>query len=747
MKKKILSFLLGVCMSLTTLFSLTSCSLVKKDYTNRNNQVVLKIGDTSLSRSDVVNAFYTYYQNNSNYFAYYGEDVIEDSFYQWAIVRQMLSDKSLQSLYDAEENPQGYIYYTKEDAEQVWKDVSSYIYTQVSNNEKNIYALKGFVESNYPKWIKTDDTAEEDSVFQPYEKPEIKIGTTNVTEENPAVKKLTKEEVVSKIDQLKQYLFEYVTETDEDGNEQRAPIDETNYIPGARNQAYTTFIGSLISTAKSNGTSTDAKECLENEVYRIYEAYYSSKVTTIFQNYYLNDYLTNFNNVGDADALSNSLIVKAFLEEYFTQKQLFGSEKGYIDTITNSEGAPLILISYNGENYYFSVQHILISFTERLSDEVKLLEGYSSSSSYDYDAMIAEYYRANRDNLTEQYELAMLAKINEKNEFDSIEIIGDYYYYDEEQKLVYDTDKEIYNGYIKLRKTESVDADGNATVVYTDSEGGTDYEEDSVVYMANLQQVYDAYDSNFGTWKEIVTNYYNGSLSREDAEKDHEDMIYVFDTVDAMKEAGYGIDSVLEKVASYLFVELEWIYSGDSLGNELSNKVGYMMSNYDDDNGSWVVDFANGAKELVRAIEDGTINISDIVSSGLVSNLTNTIVSDYGYHIIKVENIYKQGESVNKLDELLAELISEGHKISYDDEETVEALVKFMKGTFVSTASNETLFDYFYDLIYTDYIGSGNSSGTYFLDLEYKWLNEFYSDGEIEFVDKMSYSELMNAIQ
>ena len=47
---------------------------------------------------------------------------------------------------------------------------------------------------------------------------------------------------------------------------------------------------------------------------------------------------------------------------------------------------------------------------------------------------------------------------------------------------------------------------------------------------------------------------------------------------------------------------------------------------------------------------------------------------------------------------------------------------------------------------YTGYVGSGNSSGTYFVGLEYKWLNEYYKIGKIEFVNKMTYSELVDAI-
>lgn len=732
-------------MIITSVFSLTSCSLVKKDDTDKNNEVVLKIGQTSLTRSDIVNAFYTYYQNNSSYFAYYEESVIEESFYQWAIVRQMLSDLSVNALYDAQDNPSGYIYYTQEDADEVWEDVLSYIYSQVSEYEKNIYALNGYDEANYPVWIRDEDEEESDEVFAPYERPEITIGTNRVTEDNPVVTKLTKEQVVSKISELNQYLFEYVESTDEEGNETRVSIDETNYISGARNQGYANYIAALISSAKANGTSTDRTVCLENEVYRIYEAYYNSQITTIFQNYYLNEYLSNYNGNGDSEALSDALIVKAFLEEYYTQRQVFSSENGYIEVVTNSDGASLILYSYNGQNYFFSVQHILVQFTDYLNEQVTSLEGYNSSTSYDYDEIISEYYKQNRNELATNYVEAMLTEINEKNEFDTIEIFGNYYYYDETQKEVYDTEKQIYNGYIKLTKSERVNDSGETEYTYTDSQGNSDYDADAVLYMATINDIYEAYDYNFSVWKGIVENYYNGSLTREDAESQYPDMIYIFDTIDNMKNS-YTLAEIEEKVAAYLFVELQWVYSSDSLGNALSNKIGYVISNYDDENGSWVADFAIGARELVRAIESGEIDIENIISNGNVSDLTNTIVSDYGYHIIKVDNIYEMGTSISNLEEILADLIDKGNTISSEDETTVETLTNFLKTTYVCLSSNETLYDYFYEMIYTDYIGDSSSSGTYFLDLEYRWLNELYGSGNIEFIYRLSYTELMDAI-
>lgn len=737
-------------MCITSLFSFVGCSLVKTDSTIANSGDVVKIGNTTLTKSDIISAFSTYYQNNSSYFAYYSDSVIEDSFYQWAIVRQMLNDMSFDELYDEKTNPNGKIYYTSDDAKTVWKNVCDYIYSQISTNEKSIYSLAGFEEDQYPTWLKSDSSEDSDTTFESYTKPEIKIDSDR---KNNVVAKLTEDEIKSKIGELKQYLFEYVVKTDDDGNEERATIDETNYKSGARNTAYAKYIELLVSSAKSNGTSTDPELCFENEVVRIYDAYYNSQITSNFQNYYLNEYLTNNNGLGDKNALSDDLIVKSFLETYYAQKQNNSTETAYIDTITDSDGASLILYSYNGQNYFFSVQHILVKFSDYLSEQVTALEGYNSSSSTDLDEVISKLYKENRDKLANDYYLSMLTPINEKNEFDSVKIFGDYYFYDENQKEIYDTTKKTYNGYIKLDKQETTDADGKTTITYTDSEGNFDYDSEKVQYMATVSQILEAYDYNFNAWKTIVENYYAGTLSREDAVKDHKDMEYIFDTVDNMKENDYTLSEIEQKLSSYLFVELQWVYSTDTLGNELSNKIGYIISNYDDENGSWVADFANGSRELVRKMKSGEIDVESIIASGDVSSLTNTVISDYGYHIIKVDNIYEVNSSIGGVDTLIKELVDAGYPISYDSsteegKHFVEEIAKFLKKTYVCAASNETLYDYFYDEIYTGYVGSSSesSSGTYFVGLEYKWLSEYYKTGKIEFVNKMSYSELMSEI-
>ena len=170
MKKKILSFLMGICMCVCSLFSLAGCSLVNEDSTKTNRKEVLKIGDVALTKADIINSFYTYYQNNSSYFSYYDEETIAESFYTWAIIKEIVNQKAEDALFDAEKNPDGFLIYTQEDADEVMDAAFQYIYTQVTAYEKAIYEQNtGIDAEDYPSWLKDAEKEEEKTGFESYE--------------------------------------------------------------------------------------------------------------------------------------------------------------------------------------------------------------------------------------------------------------------------------------------------------------------------------------------------------------------------------------------------------------------------------------------------------------------------------------------------------------------------------------------------------------------------------------------------
>lgn len=749
-------------MAVFSLFSLCACSLVKTDADAVSKQEVMRIGDTVMTRADITSAFYTYYQNNAAYFSYYGSDTIEESFYLWTIMREIVKHEA-DTLFK-----NGTLTYTKEDEKDVWKSVCDYFYENVNNYEKAKYKLADYLEENYPIWLRDDDEEEDKKVFEPYKKPEIKK-----REDTENVDKWTDELIkTEKVAALKDYIFSYSESKDENEEEsERIKIDSSTYSEGSgliynsRNDAFSSYIQSLVINAKSNGTSTDEGVVLENELIRIYNSFYESKLTTIFQEYYLNDYIfVDPNSLLNAENVKQE-IVDRFLKKYYSDLQNNIGEKSYVSTMTSSDGASLVLYNYNGLNFYFTVQHILVSFDDYMKEAIKDLFGYNSSSSKKYNLDVYNAYKNGRDALAEKY--PMMSKLNEDNAelFKSLQFdkYVKYYYYDKDS--LGNADKNY--GYIEVQKVDNEDG----TVTYKDKSSETTYPETKVQRMITADDIINCYIENFNTlmgesgllktyFDKIYEEKTSGAARTEnpsDEETEESDLQYIYDMFDnicAKYEKEEGFKVAKRKVASLLFIEFEWLFSGDNLDNELSNKMGYVMSNYDDKNGSWVVEFAEGARQLIENIlgEEPQKDDGQAVLDKLNEYFANTtidkdslikITSDYGYHIIKVEDIFVQGGSLIDMTDMDGAQKDTNGKYQ---EDFVNSVIDALEKTYLCVGSNETLYDYFYDEIYYEQVGTESKSGTYFVDKQYEWLNSYYDADDVVYVDKMTYDELVDAI-
>lgn len=715
------------CLMVVGLFSFTGCDIVRKKESVINSKTAVTVGDKKLTKTDIINSFYTYYQSNGNYFSNYDEQTIEDSFYSWVVIREIVKQKTNEALYDSETNKNGFLFYTQEDEDDVWESCFEYIYSQVSSYEEAIYELENVAEDDRPIWLRDSEDEEEKSLFEEYKstKPEIETKTAS-----DAVKKSTDEFKKSKLNDLKKYLFEYKVNPNDEDDDTREDINASEAVN--RNKAYAKYIEGLANSAKASGKSTDEKTLLENEIIRIYDAYYESKIQTLFQNYYLENYLTDTVN-GDKNALSDKAIVDAYLKKYYTDMQVYQVEDSYISTMTNTDGASVVFYNYNGRNYFFTVQHILIQFDDYMSEEVEKLDGYPSGSSADYDDAIYKNFIKNRNDLVNDY--TMLTEINKDvvEQFGGWLVVkGNYYIYDE----TFAGDKLNNFGYILLDK--STDAEGKD--VY--KKHGTDETVDAedVKFMATKTEILESYSETVSMWKGKIAEYLAGNDAKKkeireakanENDETYKNSQYIFDVIDNMHLYGATTSEIEDKISSLLFVELQWVYSSDSLDNKVSNKIGYVISNYPDENGSWVADFAYGAREIMARIESGESNST--------VDATNVIISNYGYHIIKVENVYESGASLVDMSKLTK-------SINLEDAEFVEEMANLLRQTYVSTSSNQTVYDYFYDEIYQELVGTSSSSGTYFLKLQYEWLNDYETAGKVGIVDKMSYTELMESI-
>lgn len=742
MKKKIFSILLGICLVFSGLMSFSGCSIYTKDNEKVNAEVMMRIGNTNVTKNDLYSAFYTYYQNNSTYFAYYSSDLIEESFYTWFTVKTLVSELSVKALEDDT------IYYTNEDADEVWGYVEDYFYSQVSSYEKTLYDD----EKDYPEWLQSDDDEdEEESKFESYVSSSHEVKET-LKKDRKADKttKLTDEEVYGKVSALLANLFKYQIGDDET---KRDMGEKGTEVYKKREQAYGKYKEALRLNAKASGNKATESDLIKAEVLRIYNAYYESQISVIFQNYYMQEYLLN----EDKTSLGDRAIVSKFLDEYYKEQQVNSVYDEYVEVMEDDEGASLVLYHYNGATYYFSVQHILIAFDEELSAGVQALPFYSSDDSIrgteEDEIFVAARQEFANDNLD-----GILVEIDKTREKNTLKTVCNYYYYDEGRKDLYDatvdgSTAKIYNGYVQLTTRNDVTGEYEWHA-YTSSDGSEISDDDGVKAsgfgvkkMANLEDVKEAIQVNYNTWKGYALEVYNGTKTIDEIctanDGELEDLRYVLEVAKNYKDCGLSENELKVKIGSLVFIELEWLYSGDSLGNEMSNKIGYIVHSELDEDLSWVTPFADGARELLNYMnsDDFSLGRTEDEQADYKATYTNGYVTNYGYHLIKIENVYT-GENSSIVD-----LSSITDKFSLEENSNyVKSVAKLLKKTYVCSSSNETLYDHFYDEVYNSLVGTSSSSGTYFLKLEYEWLSNYNKAGNIEILKTLSYDELLDSI-
>ena len=167
------------------------------------------------------------------------------------------------------------------------------------------------------------------------------------------------------------------------------------------------------------------------------------------------------------------------------------------------------------------------------------------------------------------------------------------------------------------------------------------------------------------------------------------------------------------RVKTLLFNEFAWKYSGDtgSLTNEkLSGVLGFTITSETDNHGSFVKDFTNGARKLY---EDYLL---DSTANGIGEHIAS-VVSDYGTHMMMLTGVYEAGAVAENVEDL--------------------------KTSYVSNLTEQTLYEYVYDMIKDELVGD---NGTYFNDFRTQLVKHYEEEGLIEWVNKMSYEALTKAI-
>ena len=118
---------------------------------------------------------------------------------------------------------------------------------------------------------------------------------------------------------------------------------------------------------------------------------------------------------------------------------------------------------------------------------------------------------------------------------------------------------------------------------------------------------------------------------------------------------------------------------------------------------------------------------------------TNVTITKDGVHIIKLDNVFNQGTSLIDISD-----IKESDYASKT--EYYSAIADLMEQTYICNGSDQTVYDYYRDLIYSNLAGDDQTVGAYFEEMKNTWLKEYLNENKVSFGTKLSYEEIMSEL-
>ncbi len=784
--KKLKKYILAIAMCLCLMFtSLTGCALIVPDNTKALESKAISVGETVLSKQEVIDLWYSFYSQNVNAFYYYSEDQIIEIFYK-NIVLKYATIQETQNLIS-----NGTLVYTAGDDAQVWLDVLEGIVSSVETIEKSLYTQQGIEDDDLPAHLKSESSSSSNSdvksyLYQEYEFKGMEDYECKYTLANNKGDELGNTKIGADVEDssvkdiqslLSTFLYKDEVESDEELEfknlqDLKNKINNTTYFTNIdkkenRAKAFDMYVGKLMLSAKSKGERLNKDEALQKQIKELYISYYETYLQNMYSNY--------INSLVDVSGnqyytLNDRAIVSRYLQLLGSDIQKYQLEENYVAVVEAESDNALLLYRFNGEYYYFTVQHLLVSFDEEITDALAGLYGNSSNASEDQ----YEIYQKIRDNFysqigLENWEAYNNATYRDENGYDVYVNANDklVYFdkdwtspeYDEETE-----DEQKQNGYYYLNDDEEK--------VYLTVEQFNDCNKATKLVSAVITEFNETYTQTINH----LGNYYTTNIAtRDNKEPTKEDKENIHNTLVGDSKIKYAIsedlialylkglaigdptsiEQVKHKVYTNLFMQHAFKYSADSasLGTDLSDYVGMVISGRDDNHtvggGTYVNEFTDKARELAEEFAE---RMSENESYSQLLSKDNFAISDYGIHMIIVNDVYKVSDSAPITgNEILSDKIygtKDNPLTQAEIDENIAKAVATMKTIYVSSSSSQSLYEYMYELVRDELVGD---SGTIYTKERNRLYKEYTTaDGngivKTDLSGKMSYDELMDAI-
>ena len=397
---KMCVLMLCVCM----IPSLAGCSLVTTNVDKQLNEVVASFdnGRVEVTREDLILTYNSIGNSNYDNSSTPTQSGVEQTL-NLALNRAILVDFLTADDKQAEREKLGLdkIVLTTYEANNVWRNVYSYLNSALKNNEDQLREEAGAT-------LEEETTEEEKSTaYTPYDKTYTyyydsqsgQFVLERVTEDTPYENEsialfdtsadLTfAEKAKQAMENFRSKYWEYTDSTEMD------PTYESEN--SFSDKAWNKYINALTRAEADRNLSKEPAEIFLREVQRIYQIYYDNQILTRFQE--------DFEKSND---VTIDMVATKFKELYNAQYEQFTANPSAFDSLIPTS-AEKVYYMQNPEGY-FKVNHILIKFSDEQNDameaeKTKLSNGQITKTQYEanIEKIKSETKAYNRD--TQEYE-------------------------------------------------------------------------------------------------------------------------------------------------------------------------------------------------------------------------------------------------------------------------------------------------------------------------------------------------------
>lgn len=382
-----------ICLCLTCSFAFTGCSLVQRNTERYLNRTVATVGETTISKQDLITAYNNYGYQYVRYYGYTTERAVKTTL-DGLIDNKILVEKAKEMIKVEDDGTVSYYDGTTKVAtlfnknvwnNEIWKEVFEGVNSQIASIEDDIRELKGIK--------KPESTTEEEPEFSPYDEYEKKVkyedGVWSVikSELEPAAEtKVTIGDFVQNETgdaEISALAFKrYAKKLELNYKSKNLTMDDLKTV----NQAE--FDG-LYSKA---GLTNEQKIALLYEFERLYNAYEESKYTSTLQTIY-EEYKQTINDDFNQKIVNHyKQMVEESYEKYNVETEADGY-KAYVTAMQDDYSKVYYHKDFGtndlGEKKAFvAVSHVLIKLSDEQIAEIKELQskrdsGYITIEEYD----------------------------------------------------------------------------------------------------------------------------------------------------------------------------------------------------------------------------------------------------------------------------------------------------------------------------------------------------------------------------